>query len=58
MIEVVQYLHKNPSILTLFKEGKISLLNVNPFEKQLLLEVFESKEKRSKKDSLLLYWHA
>ncbi|SEN75496.1 hypothetical protein SAMN04487786_0190 [Paenisporosarcina quisquiliarum] len=55
MIGIVQYLHKNRDILTLLKEGKVSLLNVNSLEKQFILESFESK---TIKDTFLLYWHA
>lgn len=58
MLKMVQYLHKNKDILSLFKEGKISLLNVNSLEEQLILESFDTKEKRSKEDSFLFYWHA
>ena len=58
MLEIIQYLHKNQSVLSLLKEGKISLLNVNPLENRFILEAFELKEKPAKKDPYLLYWHA
>lgn len=56
MIETIQYLHKNRNILSLFKEGKISLLNITPIESQLILESFDLKKRPTAKDSYLLYW--
>ena len=58
MLKIIQYLHSNQNILQLLREGKISLLNVNTIESNLILESFDFRENTTKKDSYLLYWHA
>ncbi|QPQ36737.1 MULTISPECIES: competence pheromone ComX [unclassified Lysinibacillus] len=58
MLEITQYLQKNRNILDLLKENKISLLNINEFEKNLILESFEQGEKKVLKNALSAYWRA
>ncbi|MFJ7648334.1 hypothetical protein ACIQ1H_12305 [Lysinibacillus sp. NPDC097279] len=58
MLEITQYLQKNRNILDLLKENKISLLNINEFEKKLILESFEQGEKKVLKNALSAYWRA
>ncbi|POZ57511.1 competence pheromone ComX [Lysinibacillus sp. FSL M8-0337] len=56
MLEIVQYINKNRNILDLLKEKRVSLLNVNELEQNLILESFEHGEKKTLKDSYLMYW--
>jgi len=58
MLEITQYLQKNRNILDLLKENKVSLLNINEFEKNLILESFEQGEKKVIKNELSAYWRA
>ncbi|MFJ5764501.1 MULTISPECIES: hypothetical protein [unclassified Lysinibacillus] len=58
MLEITQYLQKNRNILDLLKENKVSLLNINEFEKNLILESFEQGEKKVLKNNLSAYWRA
>ena len=58
MLAITQYLQKNRNILDLLKENKISLLNINEFEKNLILESFEQGEKKVLKNNLSSYWRA
>ncbi len=58
MLEITQYLQKNRNILDFLKENKISLLNINEFEKNLILESFEQGEKKVLKNALSAYWRA
>ncbi|MEK5333709.1 MULTISPECIES: competence pheromone ComX [unclassified Lysinibacillus] len=58
MLEITQYLQKNKNILDLLKENKVSLLNINEFEKNLILESFEQGEKKVLKNNLSAYWRA
>ncbi|PAD23146.1 competence pheromone ComX [Terribacillus saccharophilus] len=41
MINIVQFLEKNPSILELLKEKKVSLLGVTELETRSILESYE-----------------
>lgn len=56
MLETIQYLNQNHTILELFKQGKVSILNRNEEECNLILELFSEKSERMKQDSYLLYW--
>ncbi|MFB7155433.1 competence pheromone ComX [Lysinibacillus sp. NPDC056232] len=58
MLKIIQYLQKNEEILALFKEGKVSLLNISPLESSLILESFDNAVKPSLRDSYQLYWRA
>lgn len=58
MLEIIQYLNKNKSILSLLKEGKVSLVNISTVEEKLIIESFENKEKKTLKDLYLAYWRA
>ena len=41
MINMIQYLEKNPSLLTLLKENKASLVGVTEIEQKAILESFD-----------------
>ncbi|AVK83465.1 competence protein ComX [Lysinibacillus sp. B2A1] len=41
MINMIQYLEKNPSLLTLLKENKASLVGVTELEQKAILDSFE-----------------
>lgn len=58
MLEIIQYLNKNKSILSLLKEGKVSLVNISTVEEKLIIESFENKEKKTLKDLYSAYWRA
>ena len=41
MINMIQYLEKNPSLLTLLKENKASLVGVTELEQKGIVDSFE-----------------
>ena len=43
MINMIQYLEKNPSLLTLLKENKASLVGVTEFEQKAILDSFDEE---------------
>ncbi|GLC88725.1 competence pheromone ComX [Lysinibacillus piscis] len=43
MINVIQFLEKNPSVVTALKENKASLLGVTEQEQQAIVETFEGE---------------
>ena len=43
MIKAIQYLEQNPSLVTLLKEQKASLIGVSAIEQQAVLEAFEEE---------------
>ncbi|MEQ6357986.1 competence pheromone ComX [Lysinibacillus sp. M3] len=43
MINVIQYLEQNPSLITLLKEKKASLLGVTEIEQKAILESFDGE---------------
>jgi len=44
MINVIQYLEKNPSLLTLLKENKASLVGVTELEQKAIITSFDNEE--------------
>lgn len=44
MINVIQYLEKNPSLLTLLKEKKASLVGVTELEQKAIITSFDEDE--------------
>ncbi|MCM0624988.1 competence pheromone ComX [Lysinibacillus sp. OL1_EC] len=43
MINVIQYLEQNPSLVTLLKEQKASLVGVSSVEQSAILEAFNGE---------------
>jgi len=43
MINMIQYLEQNPTLLTLLKEKKASLIGVTELEQKAILDSFEEK---------------
>ncbi len=44
MINMIQYLEKNPSLLPLLKENKASLIGVTELEQQAIIASFDQNE--------------
>jgi len=44
MINMIQYLEKNPSLLTLLKENKASLVGVTELEQKAIITSFDDEE--------------
>jgi len=43
MINMIQYLEQNPSMVTLLKEKKASLVGVTEFEQKAILDSFDEE---------------
>ncbi|QDQ01047.1 competence pheromone ComX [Lysinibacillus fusiformis] len=43
MMNVIQYLEKNPSLVELLKEQKASLIGISAIEQKAILESFEEE---------------
>jgi len=51
----VLYLRRNPSVLTLLKEGKASLTGLTEIERQAVMKVIQD-DKPVSRDAALRYW--
>ncbi|MFF2796182.1 competence pheromone ComX [Lysinibacillus xylanilyticus] len=43
MMNVIQYLEKNPHIVALLKTQKVSLIGISPLEQKAILDAFSSE---------------